>query len=115
MIRLYKIFVRPLFEYGTIATSTATDNTLQPWESTQAKYIKHILNLPNISYENANKFANLPSVKDRNKHLLMKWYHKSTTLNPTIQQFINEHAKDYNKFDKYKTPYKIIKEQLNIT
>ena len=35
MIRLYKIFIRPLFEYGHTATIPGTDNTLGIWETNQ--------------------------------------------------------------------------------
>ena len=113
MIRLYKIYVRPLFEYGSIATSTASKTTLKPWERTQSNFVKYILNTTNISHKNLNKYANLPTIKDRNINLLMNWYWNSQLHNPTIQDFIDEYAKDYNKFDKYITPFKLIKTTNN--
>ena len=113
MIRLYKIFVRPLFEYGTTATTTASKNTLKTWEKTQAHFVKYILNEHSISHKNLNKYANLPTIKDRNNNLLMKWFEKSITNNPSIQNFIEEHVKDFESFDKYKSPYRIIREINN--
>ena len=109
MIRLYKIFVRPLFEYGTTATSIASNSTIHIWEKTQAQYIKYILNT-NISHKNLNKYVNLPTIRDRNNNLLMKWFEKSLSTNPSICNFIDEHIKDFGPFDKYKTPYRIIRE-----
>ena len=45
MIRLYKIYIRPLFEYGSISTITASNTALKPWEINQIRYIKYILHL----------------------------------------------------------------------
>ena len=114
MIRLYKIFVRPLFEYGTTATSTASNHTINIWEKTQSQYIKYILHTPNISRKNLNKYANLPSIRDRNNNLLMKWFEKSLIYNPSICEFIDNNVKDYGSFDKHKTPYRIIRDINNI-
>ena len=114
MIRLYKIFVRPLFEYGTTATTTASKNTLKTWERTQIQYIKYILNTSNISHKNMNKYANLPTVQNRNNHLLVKWFEKSLTTNTSICDFIDNQVKDYKSFDKYKSTYRIIRELNDI-
>lgn len=73
MIRLFKIYVRPLFEYGSISTITATTTAIKPWETIQTNYIKYILNLPNISNKNTLKFAYLPKIIIRINTLASKW------------------------------------------
>ena len=48
MIRLYKTFVCPLFEYGHIATITASSKNINIWEGIQYKYQKHPAASPHI-------------------------------------------------------------------
>ena len=74
MLRLYKIYTRPLFEYGSTATISATDNALAIWETNQTNYIKKVLRLPNISKENILKFGNAPTIRSRINDLTLRWY-----------------------------------------
>ena len=46
IIRLYKIYIRPLFEYGSTATISATDNALAIWETNQTNYMKKSTKTP---------------------------------------------------------------------
>ena len=50
------------------------DNTLRIWETCQTKYIRKILQLPNISNENTLKFGNLTTIRTRINDLTLKWY-----------------------------------------
>ena len=38
MMRLFKIFIRPLFEYGHTATITISKKNLETWESIQSQF-----------------------------------------------------------------------------
>ena len=91
MIRLYKTFVRPLFEYGHIATISASTKNMNIWEGIQYRYIKNILQLPHISGANVAKFGNLPSIKHRLLHLSKTSYNKAKTRKESIEHFINNH------------------------
>ena len=113
MIRLFLIYIRPLLEYGHIATITTTDETLKQWETLQTRYIKYILDLPNISRVNTLKYANLTTIRTRLNKLALKWYKNLYTNNNTpMINFIDNETKNYNKMDKYNAPYKIL-QKLN--
>ena len=113
MIRLYKTFIRPLLEYGHTATIIATKHAIKTWENNQAKYIKTILRLPNISHENILKYGNTTTIRTRLNHLILKWYRNLYANNNTpIREFINTHVRNYHELDKYNTPYKIIETQI---
>ena len=105
MIRLYKIFVRPLFEYGSIPLITTTDMQLKQIETLQTKYIRYTLNLTFIKNEIALKYANLPTIKTRLKFLAYNYIKKN---NSDKNQPIKEFIKTINPLSTGKTPYKII-------
>ena len=111
MIRLYKTFVRPLFEYGHIATITASSKNINTWEGIQYRYIKNILDLPHISKANVAKFGNLPFIKHRLLHLSKAWYNKAITHNTSIEHFVDNHVSKHPIRNKYKTPYTILTTQ----
>ena len=113
MIRLFKIFIRPLLEYGHITTITASTSALKPWETIQTKYIRYILHIPFISNITLRKYAYLPTIKDRLNKLTINWYkniHKNN--NTPIINFINTHVKNFHKMDKHNSPIKIIENLL---
>ena len=111
MVRLFNIFVRPLFEYGHTATITTSKSCINKWEIIQTKFIRHILQLPNISNNTTLKYAYQPTIRTSINHLALQWYNNIYINNNTpIIHFIANHTKDYNSFDKYKTPLKIIKQ-----
>ena len=76
MIRLFKIYVRPLLEYGHISTMTASKSAIQPWEVIQTTYIRYILKIPKISNKITLKLAYLPSIRNRLNKLSINWYKK---------------------------------------
>ena len=110
MIRLFKIFIRPLFEYGNTAIITISDNNLAEWEQIQTNFIRYILNIPRVSNNMILKLGNVPTIRNRTNQLAVKWFNNLTIKNNTpILNFINDFTKDYKKFDKYKSPHQIIK------
>ena len=108
MIRLYKTFVRPRFEYGHIATITASSKNINTWEGIQYRYINNILDLPHISKANVTKFGNLSFIKHRLIHLSKAWYNKAITHNTSIEHFVDNHVSKHPIRNKYKTPYTIL-------
>ena len=65
MIRLFKILVRPLLEYGHIASITAKPHLIKQWETIQTTYIRRILRIPRLHNNYTRKLANLPTIQDR--------------------------------------------------
>ena len=110
MVRLFNIFIRPLFEYGHTATIISSKNYTKKWEIIQIKYLKHILLIPNISNKNTLKYTYQPTIQNRINELIIQWHNKIyLNNNEPMITFINTQVKDYNSFDKHLTPYKAIK------
>ena len=105
MIRLFKIFVRPLLEYGHIATVTTKPHLIKHWETVQTTYIRQILRLPRLHNNYTRKLANLPTIQDRLYQLSDKWYQKTLKNNKEMKKFIEAVAQ---KGSRLKTPYTII-------
>ena len=109
MVRLFKIFIRPLLEYGHIATITANKKHMNHWESIQTSFIRHTFKLPYIHNNHTRKLANLPTITDRLLQLSDKWYNKAITVNKEIINFIEQHVR---KDSRLKTPYNIITKKI---
>ena len=105
MIRLFKAIVRPILEYGHISLITVNPNDIKKWEIIQTKFIRHTLISPHMLNSNTLKLANLPTIKNRIKHLANKWYKKTIENNKEVKEFID---KNVRKKSKMKTPYSII-------
>ena len=111
MLRLYKTFVRPLFEYGHIATITASFKNMNIWEGIQYRFIKNVLQFPHISRANVSKFGNLPFIQHRLLHLSKTCYNKAITHNTAIQHYVTNHTSKRPIRKKHNTPYTIITNQ----
>ena len=111
-IRLYKVYIRSMFEYGNAALIAADDNVIQQWEVIQTKTLRYILNAPNISNELLLKLANVPTIKARIRSLATKWYRKVyETNNEDIIDFIN--SRIYASYDHTRrTPLQLIQQEV---
>ena len=105
MIRLDKIFVRPLLEYGHIATIPVKPHLIKHWETIQTTYIRRILRFPRLHNNYTRKLANLPTIQDRLYQLSDKWYQKTLQNNKEMKKIIEAVAQ---KGSRLKTPYTII-------
>ena len=105
MIRLYKIFIRPLFEYGAPALVVAD---LKKWEQLQHNYIKHVLQTHYIPNKYARQLTQLPTIKDRTILLARNWYRKTKLNNTATTDYETKYLKDFKTMDRYWTPYKLI-------
>ena len=66
LIRLYKTYVRPLIEYGCLATLTARDESVKKFQKVQNDFIRVCLNLPRyIRTTLLHEAACLETVKER--------------------------------------------------
>ena len=89
MINLYKIFIRPNFEYGNIALITADNKYIYKWEQVQMNILRSILSLNrNMNNNVVRKCANILSISERIKQLAKSWYKKSILNNSDIKEYI---------------------------
>ena len=66
LIQIYKQCVRPIFEYGSLSTITASDNIISKIQQLQNKFIRLALRLPKyILPKLLHDSTGLPYVKDR--------------------------------------------------
>ena len=66
LIQIYKQCVRPIFEYGSVSTITASDNIISKIQRLQYKFIRLALRLPKyICSKLLHDSSGLPYVKDR--------------------------------------------------
>ena len=107
LIRLYKTYVRTLFEYGSAATCVASPSVFGIWEKLQTRLITHALDLPNyIRHDNLRRYADLPTVQDRVLYTGKRWYRNTMLHNEPMRDFIQHHTTYYPDFDKpIRTPY----------
>ena len=70
MINLYKIFIRPNFDYGNSALLAAENKYIYKWEQLQMNVLRFALNLSrNTSNNTVKNCANISSITERIKHL----------------------------------------------
>ena len=98
LIRLYKTFIRPLIEYGYIATLATKTETMAKFQRMQNEFLRVCLNLPRyIRTDLLHEAACLETVKERvlvvgRKHFdkllnlktikdLCHQYHETVSLN----------------------------------
>ena len=66
ILQIYKLCVRPIFEYGSLSTITASDTIISKIQRLQNKSIQLALRLPKyISVKLLHDSSGLPYVKDR--------------------------------------------------
>ena len=110
MLRLYKCYLRSLFEYGNASTNIASKTTFQKYEKIQRQFATRILRFPShVSNNTINKHCNLDSIKDRNIYLSKKWYAKTQQPSSNVKQFTNSIIKIFPTIDKQLTPISFCK------
>ena len=89
MINLYKIFIRPNFEYGNTALLTADDKYIYKWEQIQMNVLISVLRLNrNMNNVVVKKCANISSISERIKQLTKSWSKKAIINNSDIKEYI---------------------------
>ena len=91
IIQIYKQCVRPIFEYGSVSTITASDNIISKIQRLQNKFIRLVLRLPKyICSKLLHDSSGLPYVTDR----LLSCATKSLdriAQNPLVRESISSH------------------------
>ena len=91
LIQLYKIYIRSIFEYGSISFLHCPDSTLNIMQKVQNKAIRICLKLPQyISVKLLHESSCLPTVKERLHELGKNILSKMRFNNPLIRAMANK-------------------------
>ena len=89
MINLYKIFIRPNFEYGNTALITADNKYIYKWEQIQMNVLRSTLSLNrNMNNDVVRTCVNISFISERIKQLAKSWYKKAIINNSDIKEYI---------------------------
>ena len=108
LIQIYKQCVRPIFEYGSLSTITASDYIISKIQRLQNKFIQLALRLPKyICSKLLHDPAGLPYVKDR----LLSCATKSPdriAQNPLVRESVSSNRLN-PAWDRFPTPLSVIR------
>ena len=91
LIRLYKVYIRSIFEYGSICFLHCPESTLNIMQKIQNKAIRISLKLPQyISIKLLHESSCLPTIKERLSELGKKILTKMRLNNPLIRAMANK-------------------------
>ena len=91
LIRLYKVYVRSIFEYGSVCFVHSPDSTLDIMQKIQNRAIRICLRLPRyVSLKLLHESACLPMIKVRLLQLSSKMVTKMKVGNPASGKLISE-------------------------
>ena len=93
LIRLYKSYIRSLFDYGAPATCVASPHVQRIWEGVQTHFITRALSIPFfIHNDRKRQHAYLPPIHDRNLYLAKRWYRRAMLHNSGVQDYVDNHT-----------------------
>ena len=92
LIRLYKVYIRSLFDYGSVCFLHCPETTLDILQRIQNRAIRICLHLPRyISIRLLHESACLPTVKERMTKQSRGLVAKMRQANPLIRVFLEKH------------------------
>ena len=95
LIRLYKSYIRSLFDYGAPAICVASAGIHLSWERIQTHFISQALSIPSfIHNDRKRQHAYLPPIHDRNIYLAKRRYRRAMQQNRGVQDYIDDHTHD---------------------
>ena len=108
LIQIYKQCIRPIFQYSTVSTITASDNITSQIQRLQTKFIRLALRLPKyICSKLLHDSSGLPYVKDR----LLSCATKSLdriAQNPLVRESISSNRLN-PAWDRFPTPLSVVR------
>ena len=91
LVRLYKVYIRSIFEYGSVCFVHSPDSTLDIMQRIQNRAIRTCLRLPRyVSLKILHESACLPMIKVRLLQLSSKMVTKMKVGNPVLGKLISE-------------------------
>ena len=111
LIRLYKSYIRSLFDYGAPATCVASPHVQRIWEGVQTHFITRALSIPCfIHNDRKRQHAYLPPIHDRNLYLAKRWYRRAMLHNSGVQDYVDNHThNDRTRAGSRNTPLELIR------
>jgi len=98
MIRLYKIYIRSIFEYGSVSFLHCPDSTLEVMQRIQNRAIRICLRLPRyVSIKILHESSCLATIKERFSQLGSRTISKMIVTNPLIKEIVKEHESNILK------------------
>ena len=95
LIRLYKSYIRSMFDYGAPAACVASPAIPLSWERIQTHFISRALSIPSfIHNDRKRQYAYLPPIHDRNMYLAKRGYRRAMQHNRVVQDYIDNHTHD---------------------
>ena len=92
LLRLYKVYIRSIFEYGCVAYVHLPDSTLDILQKIQNRAIRIALRLPRyIRITVLHENACLPTVKERLRQLGLGLLGKMRTNNPLVREIVRDY------------------------
>ena len=92
LIRLYKTFIRSLFEYSAVCIVQCPDTVLDTLQKIQNRAIRICLRLPQyVSLDLLHQSACLPRIKERLVQLALTLVTKMRQSNPLIRDMVDNH------------------------
>ena len=92
MIRLYKVYIRSIFEYGSVSFLHCPDSLLEIMQKIQNKAIRICLRLPRyVSIKILHENSCLATIKERFVQLGSRMISKMIVSNPMIKEIVKEH------------------------
>ena len=108
LIQIYKQCIRPIFEYGSLSTITASDPIISRIQWLQNKFIQLALRLPKyISVKLPHDSTGLPYVKDRLPSCAAKSLDR-IAQNPLVEASILSHRLN-PAWDRFPMPLSVIR------
>ena len=108
LIQIYKQCVRPLFEYGSLSTITASNYIISKIQRLQNKFIQLVLRLPKyICSKLLHDSTGLPYVKDRLLPCATKSLDR-TAQNPLVEESISSYRLN-PAWDRFPTPLSVVR------
>jgi len=109
LIRLYKIYIRNLFEYGSAATCVAPQSSFDIWERLQARFIAQTLHLPySTNHNTLRRLANISTVHDRVLYRATTWYRKSLASSAATRNFDEQFSVPFPDDRPRLTPFNLL-------
>ena len=95
LLRLYKTYVCPIFEYGCIAFLHVPDMSLRPLQLIQNMALRIVLDLPSyISIDRLHEYASISRVKERLSELGSRHLAKMRVKNVLIRDIVEIKERD---------------------
>ena len=95
LLKLYRTYVSPIFEYGCISFVHVPDMTLRPLQLVQNMALRIVLDLPSyISIDRLHGYACVPKVRERLSDLGSRLLAKMKVKNELIRDIIEQKERD---------------------